>query len=948
MRTHTPLLALLLVIAPARAEVTVHYQFDEDIGGAVEDLSGHGLLPAVQVTGAGENAWVHTAEGAGLRIMAGDDHVSVPFAALNVARGSVRMDVWLRDLDGDQVLWRIYAPGGDGMSLTVETDGEVMLAYYKRSHAQWHRITFSARLIEPERWHEIEASWDFDGHLSLGLDGQTQAVAPLPPDPHFAEDSVMLFGNSHAGGRPMRGAIRSIVMTDQPGEAAAERRAVMEPGAPVTWRHDHIAITFDDRYGSVLSGEIGGHQLLDADEPLPLWEIDLRSEMGRSGQPLLVSAADAPPPHMSADGNGWRLEWRDVPLRGDDATLSVTAHVAPGPEPGMTSWRIEVENPSQTWGLWSIEFPMVTLRPLGERAAEHELLMPLRWGAAQRDPFGAGDSSPAARRYRSNFPGGHMQFVALTSPDSGAAYFATYDPACNSKENWLIAYPDRLRAEYRLKQFPPNLGVPREGYVQAWPAVIGHVDGDWFDVCRAYRRWAVEQPWCARGPVAARNDVPDWYRRSTVALRHSGWSDNPLEEPSVTNSLAFAAAVPGPNMGVWYDWHEVDRSASGMAVEAGATSTSQGAGWPWTVGPGVPEAVAALRGAGVYPTAYVNTRVFDPGDSDDHPQRLWALPFVIRDVYGEPDYYNRELNLWDLCPFTQGWRDRYVSNCLEAMRAGFKGIYLDSFGRGKRPCFATEHGHSRGGGSYTIDGQRMLARDVREAIRAIDPEAIMTAEANVEAFIDVLDGKLFHWNIPTNFAPLWTAVYHDYQLCYGRTVPMSADRLEAFVMVVGHLTAEGVQIGRIFTSPEERTVLQPEHGEMLAFLSRCAEARRTAYEYLCVGEMMRTPVVESDLPVVTGEHRGIPISLPAVKLRAWRAADGTVAHVLVNLTPDAVDLTYGYDSADYSFAAEGRHAITHLVPSLDDLAEADNGVCRRTVRLAGHGVEVAVLSPRDR
>jgi len=935
--------------SPLSAEVMLRYQFNEAEGLKIKDSSGHGFDGTLHIK-AGENPLVKIADATALQFAADNDRIEAPFEAFPVQRGSLRLIIRFDDIEPPQTIWRIYSGNGDGMYLKLLPKGTLRFAYYHRAKKKWIGSEFKAGIIQEGFWHEIVAGWDFDGYMTLSLDGVIRGARYLGVKPHFAADSVMVFGNNHIFASPFRGAIRLIEISDTPPTVPLPERRAIQAGNLVRWRSGEFAVTFDDRYGLLQSVIFGSLKLVESDETTPLWEVELRADKGL-GLPVTISSELAPRVRIEMQHDTCTLEWKDILIPTDTARLSVRVIISRYHEENMTSWRIEVDNPSKKFGIYHVVFPIMALRPLGESVAEHKLVVPLRWGEARPDAFGVTEKPmPPEIVYRCNYPGAHMQFAALTSPTAGATYIATYDGEARLKRSLFRVVPSRERIIYRLTQFPDNIAMPDEDYRQPFPLVFGHVKGDWFDVCKTYRRWALKQRWASRGALWRRTDIPEWYKRTAIVLRQSLTGKYDTVEANLKNSLRAAREIPGASMSVWYSWHKVDLSASAVPeTRPGQPSLSAGAGWEWQAADGVAEAVHRMVAAGLHPTAYINTRLYDmTTDPKNHPYALWALRYVIRGIAGQPEFYNRQQRLWDMCRWTKGWQQRYLRNCETAMRAGFCGIYMDSFGRGNSICFAAkEHGHQRGGGNLCVEGQRRMAKLVREHIRAINPEAITTGEAPIEAFIDVLDGKLLHYNLPWNFAPLYTAVYHDYQLCYGRTVSLPAENPEPlFSMIVGRLFAEGVQIGRFFINHPDYRLWHESYREQLEYLKRCARAKLAAHDYLTLGEFMRPPHVINKLPTVETNYRNIHTVMPVVLVRAWKSPSGGVAHVLTNISLKSQTITYRFSTKDYGFPTNSRVSWRRIFPRTSAEPEILNaGECERTIHLQPHDVLIFELKP---
>src|SRR5207237_2340178 len=148
---------------------------------------------------------------------------------------------------------------------------------------------------------------------------------------------------------------------------------------------------------------------------------------------------------------------------------------------------------------------------------------------------------------------------------------------------------------------------------------------------------------------------------------------------------------------------------------------------------------------------------------------------------------------------TPWWRDRLRDTCVGLQdEANVAGVYLDTMQGCSLPCYWTPHGHSAGGGSSSTVGMYQLVKYIREAMRAKDPEAIITGENSTEGMIDQIDGILQHTLTPQTTVPIFATVYRDYICRYGLELSLSGDD---FYIECASMFTEGMQIGRIRLKP---------------------------------------------------------------------------------------------------------------------------------------------------
>ena len=230
-------------------------------------------------------------------------------------------------------------------------------------------------------------------------------------------------------------------------------------------------------------------------------------------------------------------------------------------------------------------------------------------------------------------------------------------------------------------------------------------------------------------------------------------------------------------------------------------------------------------------------------------------------------------------------------------------------------------------------------------MKRIDPDSVTSAEASSEEFIDMVDTRLCITILRENVAPLFSAIYHDYQLYYGRNL-RPGDGEPAFSMIAGYAFNMGSQLGRYFIHGDGISLDSETNAKQRAFLTTLVDAKRSAKEFLNVGRMLRPPKIVSDLPELTARiwYSEQVITLPAVLCSAWRAPSGEIAVVFVNCSEDTVDFTYRIDTVEYGFPEGSKIPRRLRKPDGDTLiAPITSGLETEQDTLRGHNVKIIVL-----
>lgn len=698
-----------------------------------------------------------------------------------------------------------------------------------------------------------------------------------------------------------------------------------------------------------LEGTATGTQFVKRPDDLAaarLWRVVVTDDRGKPDEfvTLLNSTACRERTALLRD-DVLVLSWRGFDIGDEKDVIDVHVRVKLWADTDMTDWRIGVDNRSQTHGIWHVYGPVIDLGIIGETGADDYLIMPPAEGRSVRDPihwdrnvrnertmhdlttdlipvkikndqpatgFGFGAQEPYGTPYataRGQFQlcgyyekKGHFYYP---SQERGPGlYLAAHDSHACPKVFYATNYAKDDLLRFAVGSFPADSAKPRLDYEQAWPFVIGAFSGDWFDASMIYRDWALRQRWAFKGPLWRRGDVPQWAKQITAWIRADSGKKRGIQRMvDVVN--AYRERLEGTLAIQWYGWD----------VVAGGTKRSMCGKFPPIpfAQDGFAEAVKDFQSRDIVVYPYVNSRIWSVGFSDekDYVDFETARPYVEMGPNGEIHQWapgEQDGMYAKMCLFTDFWREYLTDVCRQIVYDyDVKGLYLDqaaemSYGGGwydSQGCHDPAHGHPLGVTRALFQAEHRRMKDIYEECRTIQPDLCVCGEGNAEPFNDIFANKLIHYEIWPGHVPIWTALYHDYITCFGRTAGLKAKNPEdpKPQMQIGWQLVLGTQIGRLWPTNFEDPLIQ----EDLAYLVRSCALRNRYHKYLTLGQMLRPPYMSEIPDVTTAEFRRINhiCTLPAIVAASWKAPDGSVAIVLSNISKKPVEFTFGFDPQDY-------------------------------------------------
>jgi len=653
----------------------------------------------------------------------------------------------------------------------------------------------------------------------------------------------------------------------------------------------------------------------------PFWSLLL---IGTTGKTQKLSSAEGLGGFRVKESSGntasedvIEMEWRGA-IGGDTGQFRITCRVSIAGE--KSSWQMDVDNLSETWSIKNITFPRISLRAIGESEEDDFLVIPHGSGGLRPVPI------KTKAEFSGRYPGGwcSMQFFSHYDADCGL-YFAVHDPFASTKD-LKVRVPDASSLETSFAWPAPDSGVPGNDWQCPGEAVLEVFRGDWFDAAQIYRKWVAKKAkWWPENGKAGRSDTPRWFQDIAVWAQTGG-----SPEQVVGQVKKFAEYMGVPTALHWYNWHMVPFDDDYPHY------------FPYKKG--FPEGVKALQDAGVRVMPYINGRLWDT-DLDDFKNN--AIRFCTKDEKGQPyiEVYGSGEKLCPMCPTTKLWQETVQDIVLRLVGPGVDvdAVYIDQIAAATpRLCFDTTHGHPLAGGHWwNTQGYWPMLGKLQKKMSKLYPEKVLTTECNAEPYVHVFDGYLtWHFQYQDQI-PLFAAVYGGEIQLFSRAYQGDSWKGLAMRMKTGQALVFGEQLGWI--SPG-----MISNAESAAFLRRMARLRYVLRVYLARGEMARPPALKGNVSTVTADWQWWgkrPVTTPAILSGAWRAKDGRLALIFVNVSGEAQEAQLEFDADRYGLGKS---------PFLTVIARTENGAgeparedrrFRRGIELKPHDAVAFEISP---
>ena len=429
------------------------------------------------------------------------------------------------------------------------------------------------------------------------------------------------------------------------------------------------------------------------------------------------------------------LRWEGLWLGDEKGVLDVTVTVRLEDADGSSRWRIKVDNRSNKWALAETRFPCLAgvMRP-----GEGDVLEPARPLGAHLHKSFAGRKDAREIKFPTTAPP-----IAAFMKDGKGLYIAVEDPQRSITKfrfgpglDFSVATPVEEAGV---------LGKAADG--PRFDVVMRPFKGDWWQVARMYRAWAMRQTWAAKGPIAGRADFPQSLKDLDVCTilveTRANAASNKIDR--------IVRAFPGLKVGIhWYWWQNSE--FCGNTPEF------------FPAKKGVPDVMRAWSKAGVLMMPYTNPRLWDTN------QASWTFAkdhACMNRKGGYSTIAYRGYPCAIMCPSSEKWRESVWSWSNRVLgELGANAIYYDQVAVA-RPfeCFDRRHGHPVGGGTWWTEGYRQMLEPMHALYSSRN--APITSELSGDQWLDLIDGYLLCGGPDDDEIPFFPAVYSGYAIYFG-------------------------------------------------------------------------------------------------------------------------------------------------------------------------------------
>ena len=608
--------------------------------------------------------------------------------------------------------------------------------------------------------------------------------------------------------------------------------------------------------------------------------------------------------------NGLRFIWKNLDVPNEPHVLDVIVDVTTAAD-GGTEWRIKVNNRSKRFGVWETYFPC--LQQMFEPGTGDAFHPTGNWGGRvyrnSRTPF------------KVCYPSAYcaVQTMAFMK-DGGGIYVGAHDG-----EAWM-KYPT-ISKEQDCHYVTPaeDMGQPGGAGAPRHPVVVKAFKGDWWEVARIYREWALKQPWTAKGPIATRKDFSPLMKRTAYWLLAVG---DPKAVGDTVNGyhsrLKELGASDLPITLHHYGWQQERFDTYYPEQKARETFEKE-------------TRRHVANGDVVMP--YFNGRLWDTIlDS----WKTDGINSCCLKFDGKPEFerYGPGHEFGVFCPATAKFHEIFFSKALMFKeKYGTNALYLDQIASAQpHLCFNPKHGHKLGNGAHWVKGYKELLQKI-----CSETGLMLSVENTAEPYMAELDGFLAWLPQEQEDVPFQPAVYGGYT-CYFSSKTSLDDDQDSFIAAQNRYFLWGEQLG--WFDP----AIGYLHKEKFKYLVNLMMLHKELTEFLVegslVGEIHPVPL-EDTVTVTWNLWKTRQATIPAVESAVWRNFKGDKLLLMLanqtNVTRHA-DLSQ-FDAAKYINGAKGMWtAVRQNRAGTAKFRELKDGKFDCGVNLAPHELFIIVIS----
>ncbi len=633
--------------------------------------------------------------------------------------------------------------------------------------------------------------------------------------------------------------------------AQAKTTAERNSAGDVVLKNDNVTMVFSGGNDFLLKEfTTGGKNVLPAaGSTAHPWQMTYRGPNGEN--PLLMPRWGVYKGTQAADHEGvpavkatWDMVLDDTPK------WPVTVTVALPDDAEIPQFYIDAALP-EDWVITDVEFPRITVAQIPGGKA----VLPIAYGTEY--------SLTREGQLQTRYPSvtGSMQLMMMHDPaGSGTFFFSPRDLEGGNKimkmkmEGDNVTFIQDVTANYDWSKggrFALPYGVEMGYNPESWQATA----------LKWYRPWATSTKWGDR-TVTERHIAP-WIENADMWLRPGDVN------PETVEALNKALDYYGKGVGLhWYYWHNYPFDTHYPEY--------------FPAKPGFKEMVADAQKKGAHVTPYINGRLWDPATPSYKAENASEASCRKPDGTLYTEVYSSKVLNTVTCPASDIWQrklhylNKYILDSL-----GTHGVYMDQIGcAAAEPCYATNHGHGQGGGSWWPEAYRKVLTDMRESFYT--PDQAMSTEENAEPYIDLFDMMLIvnspHNNY-TRMVPLFPLIYSDRCVYSGFTyIPWNITDGSLRYMTMKSLLW-GSQLGWV-----EPKLLMADNAKAEALmLKNLAKFRKDNHNIFFGGRFMGEFIPGGDNPTFNvPNYQETPVVMGA----EWLDVNGKPFYVVANMSAD--------------------------------------------------------------
>lgn len=595
---------------------------------------------------------------------------------------------------------------------------------------------------------------------------------------------------------------------------------------------------------------------------------------------------------------------------------------------GKVRFRFKVENKSD-WTVAGIRYPQWAVPAALDGEAGDDCAL---WPAIVTDGSLIEGPSLHTQERLATYPRqAGVQFTAYyNNRRQSGIYLATEDAAGHVKNFDFKAEAGRwaqLLIDHRLPEVRrPVVELPYDTVVTAFR-------GDWHDAADLYKAWAKQQYWCAK-TLAQRADIPAFLKEGAVGGIYGVSRRLPHDqaESQVRTELPDLAADYQRRTGakhfilVPYGWEKNGQFVGGEYLPAFPSSQAWAAIAPPLAARGIRLAMLTsgykwdIRSEGGGKKAL---GVWDDSKTMP-PERYQALlnaavklpsqrPWMQAGAHHEAGFSprgNTDKTFW--CRSPAASQEFLRQQFMGVLALGVPLVSFDQeIGGGQLlPCYAKDHGHEPGFGSYMMQDFRKLCGAMLAEGKRTNPDFGLFLENVSEMSIPEMatfwgrqSGIVETWPRLARTLGLFSYLYHEYIPVMGAACVQGIGNRDGKVSPEArvYLFANNLVRGQVPMPFLNFVPLNPgNEGERMQAEAYFSYARPIVAfpEYLARGITRRPPVLKTDDVTLTLEWSGaasdgfkahdkqgpVNITVPALAHGAYEAADGSLGVIIANTT----------------------------------------------------------------